>query len=200
MDATWSLSGWIVQACNCDWGCPCNFQARPTHGHCEGGWVIDVVEGSFDGTALGGLHFAVMADWPGAIHEGGGAAIVIIDERGDDRQREALRQIAAGEAGGPYGAFLNTYRIVGTYSAPFDVVIDGPRSHANVGDIVTLEMESIRNPVTGAELSPMVVLPEGMLYRESTRYSSTSFRVNDGIRYEYSGTDSAVSRFSWHVP
>ena len=156
-----------------------------------------VREGQFDSIALSGLHFAVMAAWPGAIHEGGGEAIVIIDERGDAEQREALRRIASGEAKGPFEVFLNTYRIVGTYNAPFDVVIDGPRSRARIGDIVSLAIEAIRNPVTGAELSPMVVLPQGMVYRESTRYSSTQFRVADGLSYEYSGTDAAVAPFEW---
>jgi hypothetical protein len=141
-----------------------------------------------------------MADWPSAIHEGGGEAIVLIDERGDEQQREALRRIASGEAEGPFGAFINTYRIIATHYTPFDVVIDGPHSRAVIGDIVQLDMESIRNPVTGVELSPMVVLPQGMMYKESTRYSSTRFRVADGINYEYAGTDSAVAPFAWQVP
>ena len=33
----WHLSGTVFIACNCDYGCPCNFNARPTHGSCEGG-------------------------------------------------------------------------------------------------------------------------------------------------------------------
>jgi hypothetical protein len=65
---------------------------------------------------------------------------------------------------------------------------------------VKLELESIRNPVTGVELSRMVVLPEGMMYSESVRYSSKDFRVNDGIKYEYSGTDAAVAPINWRGP
>jgi hypothetical protein len=61
-------------------------------------------------------------------------------------------------------------------------------------------MEAIRNPVTGAELGPKVVLPEGMLYQDSTRYSSKQFRVSDGFSYEYSGTDAAVAPVSWRGP
>ncbi|MBI3028769.1 MAG: DUF1326 domain-containing protein [Candidatus Rokubacteria bacterium] len=38
----WEVKGTITLACNCDWGCPCNFNARPTYGHCEGEWTWHV--------------------------------------------------------------------------------------------------------------------------------------------------------------
>src|SRR5262245_31089803 len=38
----WELTGTVLVACNCDWGCPCNFNARPTAGKCEGGWTWHV--------------------------------------------------------------------------------------------------------------------------------------------------------------
>ena len=31
----WSMAGQIIGACNCAWGCPCNFDAPPTYGHCD---------------------------------------------------------------------------------------------------------------------------------------------------------------------
>ncbi len=198
--ATWWIKGTIVQSCNCAWGCPCNFQARPTRGNCEGGWIIHVEQGRLDDIDLAGLNFAIMADWPGAIHEGGGKAILLIDERGDAHQREALRKIAAGEVGGPFAVFLNTYSLVSTTYAPFEIHIDGPRSRVRIGAAVQLELESIRNPVTGVELTPMVMLPQGMLYNESVRYSSKVFRVSDGLAYEYSGTDAAVAPINWRGP
>jgi hypothetical protein len=170
--ATWWIKGSIVQSCNCSWGCPCNFQAPPTHGDCEGGWVIHIDQGRLDDVDLANLNFAIMADWPHAIHEGGG----------------------------PFAVFMNTYKLESTSYAPFDVRIDGPRSHATIGATVKLELESIRNPVTGVELSPMVVLPEGMMYSESVRYSSKAFKVSDGIQYEYSGTDAAVAPINWRGP
>jgi len=35
----WELKGTVVIACNCDYGCPCNFNALPTQGKCEGSWT-----------------------------------------------------------------------------------------------------------------------------------------------------------------
>ena len=38
----WELKGTVVIACNCDYGCPCNFNALPTQGKCEGTWTWHV--------------------------------------------------------------------------------------------------------------------------------------------------------------
>src|SRR5688572_19377255 len=56
---SWTLTGVVLVACNCDYGCPCNFNALPTHGKCEGGWTWHVQHGSFDGVSLDGLNFSV---------------------------------------------------------------------------------------------------------------------------------------------
>jgi hypothetical protein len=41
----WALKGTVLIACNCDFGCPCNFNALPSHGFCEGGWTWHINEG-----------------------------------------------------------------------------------------------------------------------------------------------------------
>ena len=70
--AEWTLKGTVLIACNCDYGCPCNFNALPTTGKCEGGWTWHVEDGRFGETMLDGLNFTVVVKWPGAIHEGNG--------------------------------------------------------------------------------------------------------------------------------
>src|SRR5688572_17933637 len=60
MTATpWHLRGHVVLACNCDFGCPCNFNALPTPGKCEGHWNWHVEEGSYGDTSLAGLTFSL---------------------------------------------------------------------------------------------------------------------------------------------
>src|SRR5439155_1301671 len=82
--------GTLMIACNCDYGCPCNVNGLPTTGDCEGGWTWHIEKGRYGGTALDGLNFSVFADWPGAIHEGGGRAVAYVDERADEAQEQAL--------------------------------------------------------------------------------------------------------------
>lgn len=38
----WRINGHVIVSCNCDYGCPCNFNALPTKGKCEGGWTWHV--------------------------------------------------------------------------------------------------------------------------------------------------------------
>lgn len=61
-----------IQSCNCDWGCPCNFDALPTHGNCEALVAYRVKRGKFGDTKLDGVVFAEGLWWPKAIHEGDG--------------------------------------------------------------------------------------------------------------------------------
>jgi hypothetical protein len=98
----WHLRGTVIIACNCDYGCPCNFNGLPSTGKCEGSWSWHVEDGQFGDVPLSGLTVSEAVNWPGAIHHGGGEGIIAIDEAADERQREALRTLLSGRAGGPW--------------------------------------------------------------------------------------------------
>ena len=118
----WRLNGTVLVACNCDWGCPCNFNARPTTGKCEGGWTWHVEGGAYGEIGLQGLNFSVYVNWPGAIHEGNGEGLILIDERADARQRAAIEELVGGKVGGPWGVLGWTWPTVhGPYPASYDV-------------------------------------------------------------------------------
>ena len=195
--AGWQLRGTIVIACNCDWGCPCNFNARPSRGHCQGGWIWIADEGRYDDVTLDGLGFSVFAQWPGAIHEGGGTAVAFLDERADDAQREAITTLVRGEDGGPWGIFINTYALDGPRPRPFDVQLDGYSSTIRIGESVALELDTIRNPVTGADAHPEMVLPEGMVTKRGALAASKHFHVDDGLTYDHSGQYAAFGAFDY---
>ena len=65
MAMSWMMSGTVLISCNCDYGCPCNFNALPTAGKCEGEWTWHIEEGAYDGTRLGGVTFTLAVNWPG---------------------------------------------------------------------------------------------------------------------------------------
>jgi hypothetical protein len=52
-----------------------------------------IERGSYGDITLDGLNFSVYANWPGAIHEGNGEALILIDERADAGQRKAIQVI-----------------------------------------------------------------------------------------------------------
>ena len=200
-EVKWTMQGTLLQGCNCDYGCPCNFNARPTHGHCENSWSGIIDQGSYGDVDLAGLNFSIICDWPAAIHEGNGECQLLVDERANQQQRERLLTILKGEAGPPWSILKNTFS---TYYEPqfvhYETKLEGANSSVKAGDFFHLEMESIKNPVTGAEAFPGIVLPQGLLYRESTRASCKTYRASGKINYEYTGTDAAFSPFSWSGP
>lgn len=149
---------YYLDACNCDWGCPCQFNAKPTHGNCEGLSGIHIIDGSYDYNAirLNGLNIAFIGSWPGPIHEGHGEASYYIDYRANDTQFNALSEIILGKAGngGPfalYSSVIEEFDEVKRARIRFEV--KGVRSHITIDnngdDIVDAWLEPIRNPVTG---------------------------------------------------
>jgi len=196
----WALKGTLLIACNCDYGCPCNFNAPPSRGKCEGGWMWHVDEGKFGEVSLDGLALAVFCDWPGAIHEGGGRAISLYDERADEAQAEAIEALVRGGHGGPWGIFINTYEFQDVRPASFELHLDDLASTAKIGDSVELELATIKNPVTGAEARPRAILPEGLVCKEMSLGASSKYRVNDRISYDHSGQYAAIAPFAYSAP
>ncbi len=90
MATKWHIRGDYVLACNCDWGCPCNFNARPTTGFCQGAVGFQVADGAYGDVRLDDQKVFMAVKWPGAIHEGNGVAAIYIDEGASLAQREAL--------------------------------------------------------------------------------------------------------------
>src|ERR1700716_45439 len=107
---TWNVKGVLIIACNCDYGCPCNVNGRPTLGKCEGGWTWQIEQGAYGDLKLDGLNLGLYSNWPAAIHEGNGVAMSLIDDRADSAQRDALDALVAGRSGGPWAIFRKTFK------------------------------------------------------------------------------------------
>ena len=195
--SAWTLAGKVVIACNCDWGCPCNFNARPSRGKCEGGWIWAIDSGKIDDISVDSLGVALYADWPGAIHEGGGRAVAYLDDRADERQRAALTKLLRGEIGGPWAIFSKTYELVPPEPATFEFNLADYATRVRIGDAVEVELQTIRNPVSNAEVHPEIVLPEGLVVKGGKLAASRIFKVRSAIRYDHSGQYAAFGKFSY---
>lgn len=201
MAESWRLSGTVLVACNCDWGCPCNFNARPTTGKCEGGWTWHVENGAYGDVWLQGLNFSVYVNWPGAIHEGNGEGLILIDERADSRQRAAIEELLGGKVGGPWGVLGWTWpKVHGPYTASYDLAFEGVKTRLKCGTYVEVECGPIKNPASGAEAYPSIVLPEGIVFKRGDLGATTRFRVTKGIEYDHSGQYMAVGPFEYAWP
>lgn len=197
----WDVKGTVTLACNCDYGCPCNFNARPTYGHCEGEWTWHVGTGRFGAARLDGLNFTLAADWPAAIHEGNGEALILIDERADEAQRRAIQTLLEGQAGGPWAILRDTLsRVHGPRFVPYTVKLDGVHSTVRAGDCLHLELQPSRNPVTKAEAFPRLLLPQGFIWKDGALGASKVFLVRGGPSYDHSGKYAAIAPFQYSGP
>ena len=62
---------------------------------------------------------------------------------------------------------------------------------------VEVECGPIKNPVSGAEAHPAIVLPEGIILKQGDLGATTRFRVSHGVAYNHSGQYMAVGPFEY---
>lgn len=163
----WVIDADYFQACSCDYGCPCEFEAPPTKGFCEGLGAWRITRGKYGDVDLGGLAFGFAAHWPKALHEGNGTLQPLLDEKADERQKEALVNIASGQAGGmPFEIIATTIsKMLEPMEVPFQFNINGKLSSVRMGDKASMAFEPIKNPVSGEEESVRIEHATGFLFR-----------------------------------
>ena len=195
----WRLKGEWVKNCSCAYGCPCDFNARPTNGSCKGLVAMHITEGHFGDVSLDGLKFAATVDFPGPLHEGNGTMQPIVDERATPEQRDALFQIMSGKHSAEGTLFqimsLIVTKILDPVFAPIEFNFDmrGRTARVSVPGVLETEVEPIRNPVTGAEHRVQVMMPEGFEHRMAevahARIDSTG-----GIRFQVAQGHSSLAQ------
>lgn len=183
----WEIHGRELVNCNCAYGCPCQFNALPTDGTCEAAIGYEIDEGHYGDVALDGLRAALVAKWPGAIHQGNGQMQIIIDERGTPEQRDALQKIMTGADTEEMATMWWVYSAMApnkheTLFKPIEIEIDieGRRGRVVVDSVFECAAEPIRNPVTGAEHRARINLPRGFEYRLAEIASGTT-RTSGGL-------------------
>ncbi|MEG6509273.1 DUF1326 domain-containing protein [Methyloligella sp. 2.7D] len=186
----WEIRGREFGNCNCDYSCPCQFNALPTHGHCRGLSVYEIDEGYHGTTRLDGLRAGGVFLWPGPIHEGGGEYFHIIDSRATPEQQQALRRILRGEDTEPFATVFQVFSSTcDVEHAPvfaeidFVVDIDGRTAEAKIDGILEMRGAPIVNPVTGAPHRVRIVQPSGFEFAEAEIGRGWS-KVTGPVAYE----------------
>jgi len=194
----WKVSGTWLEACNCDYGCPCNFDGFPTTGSCEGTVGFHVDTGVHGKTSLDGLSVVVAVKWPKAIHDGNGKAEIFIDERASEAQRGALVRILTGQDGGmPWELLAPTLsELVGPHFKPITFEVNGTRSRMAV-DGLEVQLEPFKNPVTGEVAEPHTVLPQGFIWRDGHVCRSSKNVAAGGVQYDWTGKNAYYARVEW---
>jgi hypothetical protein len=178
----WHIAGDEVTSCNCAWACGCQFNGLPTSGQCEALVAYRIREGHFGATSLDGVRFAQAFWWPGAVHEGNGTRLLILDQNSSPAQREAVVAMTSGTQGHPYFEIFAAVApnaqepVVASIEVESDR--EARRARISIPGIGESRIEPIRNPVTGDEHRVRIDLPNGFEYKQAEIANSVSWHVN----------------------
>lgn len=177
----WEMKGREFINCTCEYGCNCQFNALPDKGHCHAVAGIQIETGRHGDVALDGLRLAAIFKWPGPIHEGNGEAIAFLEERADERQREALLRIMTGQDTAPmatmfavFASTLSKFHDPVFTTIDLEIDVEGRTGHLSVPGYIEMSGRPIRNPVTGAETRAQILLPDGFEYEVADIGSASS--------------------------
>jgi hypothetical protein len=176
----WSLQGLQFDACNCNWGCPCQFNSPPTQGFCEAVVAMKIDHGEFDGINLDGLCWAGTFAWPESIDKGNGRCQVFIDIQASTTQREALLTILSGQESDPGATVFQVFSTtISEMFEPqfvpieFSADLDSRLASLRIPDVLESSAAPIPNPVTGKGHRAKITIPEGFEFHEAEMASGT---------------------------
>jgi hypothetical protein len=197
----WELSGTYLESCNCAAICPCRTiggrkGGRSTHGICLGvlSWAIQ--QGRAGQVDLSGLNVVLALrysdDEPGSPWD----FWLYLDERGEERQREALAEIFLGRVGGtPLKQFPWAFKesnALGVRIVQIELDHTPGRGWFRAGGQVTVR---IREPVPEQETVTCVISGH---HRSGRELYADLLSVQDGeLEFEFSGTCGYESTFSY---
>ncbi len=205
----WRVRGDWFDVCKCNIPCPCYFAQTPTFGDCEGTMVWHIREGRYGDVVLDGLNVLVLDAFTGNIWAGEtkAAAGIFLDERADERQREALQMIFGGEAGGWPAAFaelIGDLRGIEFVPIEFEISDELEWWSARIPGRVESRGEALTGPTTmpgqrvqihnppGSEVGPNAVATQAV--------AVTDRAEGLGFRWERSGQSSKHMPFDWSGP
>jgi hypothetical protein len=197
----WALAGTYLEGCNCDAICPCRriggrTGGRSTLGVCEGALSWAVTAGRAGDVELSGLGAVLVCryddDEPGSPW----TFFLYVDERGSERQREALVLIFTGQLGGtPLVQFpwvWKASRMLGWRPAPIEIEHTRRRAWFRAGEHVTMRVGA---PVADQEPVSCVIPGHD---RTGEEVYAGLLRVNEGpLAYELSGKCGYQSTFAY---
>ena len=201
----WRMQGEVMEACNCNLTCPCNFGGDPTQLPCEAvlGWRIR--DGNYGNTRLDNLNFVMFLSIPGKLFDGGWTLGVYLDQRANEAQMEALGTILTGQAGGWFGAVSGLIATaLPAKQVPINFETVNGEHRVTVPGLLNVGTERIPNPMPGeppldTKVNDLVV----PFYNEgpaSVRRSSAFSLTDPTLSFQHPGLSALSGRFDYSGP
>lgn len=204
----WHLTGDWFDVCKCDVPCPCEFAQPPSYGDCEGVLAWHIREGHYGDVSLDGLNVVGVGGFEGNVWAGAKVTMgLFIDERANERQREALQMIFGGQAGGwpgEFAALLGEFRGIEYVPIEFEVAGDLASWRAEIPGRVVARADALGGPTTppgkrvqtlnppGSEVGPGGAATWGV--------TATGRAEAFGYDFDWAGRSSKHIPFDWSGP
>jgi len=189
-----------IQSCNCDYGCPCNFNALPTYCSCEALVAYHIRKGHFADTVLDDVIFAWGLWWPKAIHMGDGIGKLYVDRKASPEQVKAIEEITSGRhGGGVFTIFPSTFKET-LPTAITDITFhydpyDASFTVKGAGEVTS---QHIVNAKTNQPWEGEILVPGGIVFKRGTVTSvDWNWKAGDiSLAHEKKNGHMSIVRFS----
>jgi hypothetical protein len=200
----WKIAGDYFENCNCDVVCPCLFSSgpvltgKPTYGFCEVAIAFHIDQGSYGDATLDGLNAVLTARTTGVMAEGDWSVAVYLDERADERQRDALQNIFTGSAGGPLGGLAPLIsNVLGIKSVPITYQKQGKRRAVEIPNLMHMAVHAApgldpEKEIMAANAHPFA--PEGVALAVGDPGSTWT---DYAMRWDNSGKNGHYAAIRW---
>jgi hypothetical protein len=143
---SWRVNGQYYETCSCDFVCPCvpgQMAVRPSKGSCTFAMGFQIERGSYEAISLDTLGFIVLGYTPEAMGKGNWSVGLVIDDRANAEQRNAITAIASGAAGGPMAALSGLIgKFLGVEAAPIRFDSTGTSWSVTASSLVDMSAKS----------------------------------------------------------
>ena len=126
MATKWSARGEYMEACSCDFLCPCipkNSTTPASHEYCKVALAFDIESGSFGDVSLDGVRWVFFAQSKEIMAHGEWIGGLVVDSSASDAQVEAIAAICGPDAGdgpGKFAPLITDFRGVERHPVKFE--------------------------------------------------------------------------------
>jgi hypothetical protein len=207
----WKLSGDWFDVCKCNIPCPCEFAQAPSDGECQEVLAYHINSGHYGETPLEGLNVIMVGCFKGNIWAGEAKDAVgafFFDERGNEKQREALQMIFMGEAGGfmaEFAKLVGDIRGIEFVPIKFELAKDLAYWSAEIPGKVVAKAEALTGPMTPPGKLVQTLNPPGSEVGPSGTVATWGRALANevdamGFKWEWNGRSSKHIPFDWSGP
>jgi hypothetical protein len=207
--STWHVKGDWFDVCSCILPCGCTFAQAPTDDRCSGILAWNITEGHLDDVDL--TDFTVVT--VGEIQGGNlwdpdvvatGSFTLLIDERADEAQRDALVRIWSGKEGGwaaQFASVLGELKGVEYVPVRFEIAADLEHWSVEVPGRVRAAAKALTGPTTPEGKRVQTHNPPGSETGGSPAtwaVPTDDFHTGFPLTLEWKGRSSKHIPFDWH--